>query len=292
MVEGRLAPLFNFASQVDMADVLTNGRILVVLLPCTDEDAKVAKAIGLMLKSPMSGGTTMPAKDFPAMNWKQIVDHRVVQRASPSLVVLDDVSTASVATLDLFSAQMRALGYALVVSLFRSENCGEKDALRIEANSNTRIFACGRTAALSQLLGTSAGFQPPEVVPVPSGSFAMTYKGAGVVGMAPERPDPAPGLVVGIRSPSHLENRPKQSERFHTAEDRSNAMIETIRTKGVAAAIRAEPFSFAAGLPHLVCDGSRKTTMQRTFGLVGGYAKYKALAETTKPEDKLFRLGS
>jgi intracellular multiplication protein IcmO len=129
--------------EVDMADVVLNRRILVIMLPALeksgDEIANLGKIVVATLKG-MMGGTLGSAIEG---DWDSIVENRPTNSPSPFVVILDEVGYYTVEGMALMAAQARSLGFSL---FFASQDIpamlrlNDKEAKSIIANTNTKIF--------------------------------------------------------------------------------------------------------------------------------------------------------
>ena len=130
-------------AEVDMADVVLNRRILVIMLPALekskDEIANLGKIVVATLKG-MMGGTLGNKVEG---NWGDIVENRPTNSPSPFIVVLDEVGYYMVDGMDLMAAQARSLGFAMVFAgqdINAMKRLNEKVFGSVQGNTNTKII--------------------------------------------------------------------------------------------------------------------------------------------------------
>lgn len=129
--------------EIDMADVVLNRRILVIMLPAlekaTDEIANLGKIVVATLKG-MMGGTLGSEVEG---TWEAVVENRPTNSPSPFIVVLDEVGYYMVDGMDLMSAQARSLGFSLVFAgqdINAMKRLNEKVFGSVQGNTNTKII--------------------------------------------------------------------------------------------------------------------------------------------------------
>ncbi|NTF17519.1 TraM recognition domain-containing protein [Agrobacterium rubi] len=129
--------------EIDMADVVLNRRILVIMLPALeksgDEIANLGKIVVATLKG-MMGGTLGSEIEG---TWDAVVENRPTNSPSPFIVVLDEVGYYMVDGMDLMSAQARSLGFALVFAgqdINAMKRLNEKVFGSVQGNTNTKII--------------------------------------------------------------------------------------------------------------------------------------------------------
>jgi intracellular multiplication protein IcmO len=130
-------------AEVDMADVVLNRRILVIMLPALekskDEIANLGKIVVATLKG-MMGGTLGNKVEG---TWGDIVENRPTNSPSPFIVVLDEVGYYMVDGMDLMAAQARSLGFAMVFAgqdINAMKRLNEKVFGSVQGNTNTKII--------------------------------------------------------------------------------------------------------------------------------------------------------
>jgi len=129
--------------EIDMADVVLNRRILVIMLPALeksgDEIANLGKIVVATLKG-MMGGTLGSEIEG---TWDAVVENRPTNSPSPFIVVLDEVGYYMVDGMDLMSAQARSLGFALVFAgqdINAMKRLNEKVFGSVQGNTNTKVI--------------------------------------------------------------------------------------------------------------------------------------------------------
>lgn len=128
--------------EIDMADVVLNRRILVIMLPALeksgDEIANLGKIVVATLKGMM--GSTLGSQIEGG--WDAIVDNRPTNSPSPFIVILDEVGYYMVDGMDLMSAQARSLGFALFFAgqdLNAMKRLNEKVFGSVLGNTSTKL---------------------------------------------------------------------------------------------------------------------------------------------------------
>lgn len=130
-------------AEVDMADVVLNRRILVIMLPALekskDEIANLGKIVVATLKGMMGGtlGNKVEGK------WEDVVENRPTNSPSPFIVVLDEVGYYMVDGMDLMAAQARSLGFSMVFAgqdINAMKRLNEKVFGSVQGNTNTKII--------------------------------------------------------------------------------------------------------------------------------------------------------
>jgi Type IV secretory pathway, VirD4 components len=129
--------------EIDMADVVLNRRILVIMLPALeksgDEIANLGKIVVATLKG-MMGGTLGSEIEG---TWDAVVENRPTNSPSPFIVILDEVGYYMVDGMDLMSAQARSLGFALFFAgqdINAMKRLNEKVFGSVQGNTNTKII--------------------------------------------------------------------------------------------------------------------------------------------------------
>lgn len=129
--------------EIDMADVVLNRRILVIMLPALeksrDEIANLGKIVVATLKG-MMGGTLGSEIEG---TWDSVVINRPTNSPSPFIVVLDEVGYYMVDGMDLMAAQARSLGFSLIFAgqdINAMKSLNEKVFGSVRGNTNTKII--------------------------------------------------------------------------------------------------------------------------------------------------------
>lgn len=129
--------------EIDMADVVLNRRILVIMLPALeksgDEIANLGKIVVATLKG-MMGGTLGSEIEG---TWDAVVENRPTNSPSPFIVILDEVGYYMVDGMDLMAAQARSLGFALFFAgqdLNAMKRLNEKVFGSVLGNTSTKLI--------------------------------------------------------------------------------------------------------------------------------------------------------
>jgi len=129
--------------EIDMADVVLNRRILVIMLPALeksgDEIANLGKIVVATLKG-MMGGTLGSEIEG---TWDAVVENRPTNSPSPFIVILDEVGYYMVEGMDLMAAQARSLGFALFFAgqdLNAMKRFNEKVFGSVQGNTSTKLI--------------------------------------------------------------------------------------------------------------------------------------------------------
>jgi intracellular multiplication protein IcmO len=130
-------------AEVDMADVVLNRRVLVIMLPALekskDEIANLGKIVVATLKG-MMGGTLGNKVEG---SWANVVENRPTNSPSPFIVILDEVGYYMVDGMDLMAAQARSLGFSMVFAgqdINAMKRLNEKVFGSVQGNTNTKII--------------------------------------------------------------------------------------------------------------------------------------------------------
>ena len=128
---------------IDMTDVVSNRRILVVLLPALERSGDELANLGKIVVATLKGMMGAALANRIEGNWNEVVDSRASFTRNPFMCVLDDVGYYTVEGLALMSAQARSLGFAMVYAsqdIPAMKRHNEKEAASIIANTNTKMF--------------------------------------------------------------------------------------------------------------------------------------------------------
>jgi len=128
---------------VDLADVVKNRRILIVLLPSLEKSSSEIGSIGRMLVSLLKSLMGKALRSTVEGEWDAVVGKSATHVEPPYLVIMDEVGHYMSDGMGLMAAQARSLGIGLVfatqeVDSMFSKNSAEASA--ILANTNTKIF--------------------------------------------------------------------------------------------------------------------------------------------------------
>ena len=144
---GSLADVYGYIfktpyAEVDMADVVLNRRILVIMLPALekskDEIANLGKIVVATLKG-MMGGTLGNKLEG---QWEDIVENRPTNSPSPFICILDEVGYYMVDGMELMAAQARSLGFSMVFAgqdINAMKRLNEKVFGSVQGNTNTKV---------------------------------------------------------------------------------------------------------------------------------------------------------
>lgn len=130
-------------ADVDMADVVLNRRILVVLIPAleksSDETANLGKIVAATLKG-MMGSTLGAQVEGEAAT---AIENKPTHSATPFMTVFDEVGYYTAQGMAVMAAQARSLGFCLVYAaqdLPALQKRVKEEARSITANCNIKIF--------------------------------------------------------------------------------------------------------------------------------------------------------
>ena len=146
--------------EIDMADVVLNRRILVIMLPAleksSDEIANLGKIVVATLKG-MMGGTLGSEIEG---DWAAVVDNRPTNSPSPFVVILDEVGYYMVDGMDLMAAQARSLGFSLFfagqdINAMKRNN--EKVFGSVIGNTSTKLIMKTEDAETAKVAIDAAG---------------------------------------------------------------------------------------------------------------------------------------
>lgn len=146
--------------EIDMADVVLNRRILVIMLPALeksrDEIANLGKIVVATLKG-MMGGTLGSEIEG---TWDSVVVNRPTNSPSPFIVVLDEVGYYMVDGMDLMAAQARSLGFSLIFAgqdINAMKSLNEKVFGSVQGNTNSKIVMRTEDPETAKLAVEAAG---------------------------------------------------------------------------------------------------------------------------------------
>lgn len=146
--------------EIDMADVVLNRRILVIMLPALeksrDEIANLGKIVVATLKG-MMGGTLGSEIEG---TWDSVVINRPTNSPSPFIVVLDEVGYYMVDGMDLMAAQARSLGFSLIFAgqdINAMKSLNEKVFGSVQGNTNSKIIMRTEDPETAKLAVEAAG---------------------------------------------------------------------------------------------------------------------------------------
>lgn len=128
--------------EVDMADVVLNRRILVVLLPALekspDELANLGKIIIATLRAMMASGLG----DSVEGRYKDVILRKPTNAPTPYMCILDEYGYYAVKGFAVVPAQARSLGFSTIFAgqdLPAFQKASKEEAASIGANTNIKI---------------------------------------------------------------------------------------------------------------------------------------------------------
>lgn len=129
-------------AEVDVADVVLNRRILVVLLPALekapDELANLGKIIIATLKAMMSSGLGSGVEG----TFTELIQRKPTNSPTPFLCILDEYGYYAVEGFAVVPAQARSLGFSTIFAgqdLPAFQKASKEEAASIGANTNIKI---------------------------------------------------------------------------------------------------------------------------------------------------------
>lgn len=131
------------AADVDMADVVLNRRILIVLIPAleksSDEIANLGKIVASTIKGMMGStlGATVEGESA------KVIENKPTHASTPFITVFDEVGYYAAEGMAVMAAQARSLGFCLVFAgqdLPAMKKRVKEEANSITANCNIKIF--------------------------------------------------------------------------------------------------------------------------------------------------------
>ncbi|MBP7528233.1 MAG: DUF853 family protein [Syntrophorhabdaceae bacterium] len=158
------------APEIDMVDVVSNSRILVVLLPSLSYSLSTLQALGRLTLNAFKIALTTALGTKVEGNYEEI--RREVRRRRPSVpftLIADEYGSYAVEGFDTVLAQGRSLGFGVIVSvqelasLFKAS---ETDAKRLIGNTNYKIVMKVEDTDTAKFLGERAGesfFMMPNI---------------------------------------------------------------------------------------------------------------------------------
>lgn len=128
--------------EIDMADVVLNRRILIVMLPSLEKSPLETENLGKIVVANLKGMMGQALGDSLTGTWNDVVEKRSTSAPSPFVTIMDEVGYYMVEGMDMMAAQARSLGFCLVfagqdVNAMKKKN--EKVADAVISNCNTTI---------------------------------------------------------------------------------------------------------------------------------------------------------
>lgn len=171
LITGPFYPIFHSdAPEIDMVDVVTNSRILIVLLPALAYSALTLKSLGrLVLNTFKIAADTAIGKQVEG-NFAEVRESVKRNRPSvPFVLIPDEYGSYAVEGFDSPLAQFRSLGLGVFISVqeFASlVKASEVDAKRTLGNTNIKIIMKLEDTETIELIQKRAGemfFMMPRV---------------------------------------------------------------------------------------------------------------------------------
>jgi len=158
------------APEIDMVDVVSNSRILIVLLPSLSYSISTLQALGRLTLNTFRIALTTALGTKVEGNYEEI--RRDVRRRRPSVpftLIADEYGSYAVEGFDTILAQGRSLGFGVIISvqelasLFKAS---ETDAKRLIGNTNCKIVMKVEDTDTAKFLAERAGesfFMMPNI---------------------------------------------------------------------------------------------------------------------------------
>ncbi|MBP1749799.1 MAG: phosphoesterase [Deltaproteobacteria bacterium] len=158
------------APEIDMVDVVSNSRILIVLLPSLSYSLSTLQALGRLTLNAFKIALTTALGTRVEGDYEEI--RREVERRRPQVpftLIADEYGSYAVEGFDTVLAQGRSLGFGVIISaqelasLFKAS---ETDAKRLIGNTNYKIVMKIEDTETAKFLGERAGesfFMMPNI---------------------------------------------------------------------------------------------------------------------------------
>jgi intracellular multiplication protein IcmO len=158
------------APEIDMVDVVSNSRILVVLLPSLSYSLSTLQALGRLALNAFKIALTTALGTKVEGDYEEI--RREVKRKRPAVpftLIADEYGSYAVEGFDTVLAQGRSLGFGVIISvqelasLFKAS---ETDAKRLIGNTNYKIIMKIEDTDTAKVLSERAGesfFMMPNI---------------------------------------------------------------------------------------------------------------------------------
>jgi hypothetical protein len=171
LLTGVFNPIFNTdAPDIDLVDVVTNSRIIVVLLPSLSYSLSTLRALGRMVLNTFKIALTIALGKDVEGDYKVIETEVRKNRPSvPFIMIPDEYGSYAVEGFDTILAQARSLGMGVVISvqelasLFKAS---ETDAKRLVGNTNIKMIMKVEDTDTAEFIAKRAGeefFMTPQV---------------------------------------------------------------------------------------------------------------------------------
>ena len=158
------------APEIDMVDVVSNSRVLIVLLPSLSYSVSTLQALGRLTLNAFKIALTTALGTRVEGDYEEI--RREVRRRRPEVpftLIADEYGSYAVEGFDTVLAQGRSLGFGVIISvqelasLFKGS---ETDAKRLIGNTNYKIIMKIEDTDTAKFLGERAGesfFMMPNI---------------------------------------------------------------------------------------------------------------------------------
>ena len=136
--------IFNIQlADIDMADVVLNRRILVVLIPALEKSGDEAANLGKIAVASLKGMMGSTLGNSVEGQWGSVIDNKPTNASTPFMTVFDEVGYYTVSGMGVMAAQARSLGFSLIFAaqdMAAMEKRIKEEAYSIAANCNLKIF--------------------------------------------------------------------------------------------------------------------------------------------------------
>ncbi|MHB8108861.1 MAG: type IV secretory system conjugative DNA transfer family protein [Syntrophorhabdaceae bacterium] len=158
------------APEIDMVDVVSNSRILVVLLPSLSYSLSTLQSLGRLALNAFKIALTTALGTKVEGDYEEI--RREVKRKRPAVpftLIADEYGSYAVEGFDTVLAQGRSLGFGVIISvqeLASLFNASETDAKRLIGNTNYKIIMKIEDTDTAKVLSERAGesfFMMPNI---------------------------------------------------------------------------------------------------------------------------------
>ena len=129
-------------AEVDLADVVLNRRILIVLLPALEKSPEELSNLGKVIISSLRAMMASGLGDNVEGRYADLVDSKPTNAETPYLCILDEYGYYAVKGFAVVPAQARSLGFSVVFAgqdLPAFQKVSKEEAASIGANTNIKI---------------------------------------------------------------------------------------------------------------------------------------------------------
>jgi hypothetical protein len=132
--------------EVDMADIVYNRRILVVLLPAPQKAPDMMKNCGVIIVSMIKMMMGLASGSDLEGSKKTVIDAKPTRAPSPFILVADEVGYYMVDGLDVMMAQGRSLGFCIIPAGQDMAAMGKiSQQIAESVSANARLLVVGAT---------------------------------------------------------------------------------------------------------------------------------------------------